>query len=91
MSKHNIVLGVLLVACSVGSVLAEDSLVQYRQLSVAEYKDKVAGEWIGQAVGVLWGQWTEGKWQGQIVPFDLKDWYRIKPEIQKQIQTIKNQ
>ena len=82
---------VLWVMCSVGSGFAEDSPVRYRELSMAEYKDKVAGGWIGQAIGVLWGQWTEGKWQGQIVPFDLKDWYRIKPEVQKQIQTIKDQ
>jgi hypothetical protein len=70
---------------------AKDNAVPYRQLTMVEYKDKVAGGWIGQAVGVLWGQWTEGKWQGQMVPFDLKDWYRIKPEVQKQIQGIKNQ
>jgi len=84
-------LSVLWVVCCVGSGFAEDSPVRYRELSMAEYKDKVAGGWIGQAVGVLWGQWTEGKWQGQTVPFDLKDWYRIKPEVQKQIQTIKDQ
>ena len=90
MSKCNIVLGVLLTACSVGSVLAGDSSVRYRQLSMAEYKDKVAGGWIGQAVGVLWGQWTEGKWQGQMVPFDLNDWYRIKEEVQARMQNIKD-
>jgi hypothetical protein len=84
-------LSMLWVVCCVGSGFAEDSPVRYRELSMAEYKDKVAGGWIGQAVGVLWGQWTEGKWQGQTVPFDLKDWYRIKPEVQKQIQAIKDQ
>ena len=73
MSKRNIVLGMLLIAYNVGSVLAGDSSIRYRQLSMADYKDKVAGGWIGQAVGVLWGQCTEGKWQGQMVPFDLKD------------------
>jgi hypothetical protein len=57
----------------------------YRQLPIAEYQDKVAGGWLGQAIGVLWGQWTEGKWQGEMVPFDLEEWYRIKPAIEKQI------
>ena len=52
--------------------------IQYRQLSMEVYKDKVAGGWVGQAIGVLWGQWTEGKWQATIVPFDLEEWYRIK-------------
>jgi len=58
----------------------------YRQISITEYQDKVAGGWIGQAIGVLWGQWTEGKWQGEMVPFDLEDWYRIKPEVEKEIE-----
>ncbi|HUV63482.1 MAG TPA: ADP-ribosylglycohydrolase family protein [Sedimentisphaerales bacterium] len=84
-------LSALLIVCCVGASFAQDNPVRYRELSMAEYKDKVAGGWIGQAVGVLWGQWTEGKWQGQMVPFDLKDWYRIKPEVQKQIQSIKDQ
>jgi hypothetical protein len=84
-------LSALSIVCCIGVSFAQDNPVRYRQLSVAEYKDKVAGGWIGQAVGVLWGQWTEGKWQGQMVPFDLKDWYRFKPEIQKQIQDIKDQ
>lgn len=54
---------------------------QFRQISMEDYTDKVAGGWLGQAIAVLWGQWTEGKWQGEMVPFDLEDWYRIKPEI----------
>ncbi len=84
-------LSVLLIVCSIGASFAQDNPVKYRELSMADYRDKVAGGWIGQAIGVLWGQWTEGKWQGQMVPFDLKDWYRFKPEIQKQIQSIKDQ
>jgi hypothetical protein len=39
--------------------------IQYRQISMEDYADKVAGGWLGQAIAVLWGQWTEGKWQGQ--------------------------
>jgi len=55
-----------------------DKEIQYRQISLEDYKDKVTGGWLGQAIGVLWGQWTEGKWQSTIVPFDLEDWYRCK-------------
>lgn len=51
----------------------------FRQISFDEYKNKVEGGWLGQAIAVLWGQWTEGKWQGEMVPFDLEDWYRLKP------------
>ncbi|MCK4894009.1 MAG: hypothetical protein KAT07_08580, partial [Calditrichia bacterium] len=39
---------------------------QFRQISMEEYADKVAGGWMGQAIAVLWGQWTEGKWQGEM-------------------------
>jgi len=67
-----------------------DSEIQYRQISMEEYADKVAGGWLGQAIAVLWGQWTEGKWQGEIVPFDLEDWYRIKPEITEKARAIKD-
>lgn len=91
MSTRKFGLSMLWIVCCVEASFAQDNPVRYRELSMAEYRDKVAGGWVGQAVGVLWGQWTEGKWQGQIVPFDLKDWYRIKPEVQKQIQGIKDQ
>ena len=91
MNMRNTMLSMLLTVYCVGPGFAEDNPVRYRQLSMAEYKDKVAGGWIGQAVGVLWGQWTEGKWQGQMIPFDLKDWYRIKSEVQSKMQTIKDQ
>jgi hypothetical protein len=52
--------------------------IQYRQLPMDVYKDKVEGGWVGQAIAVLWAQWTEGKWQGAMIPFDLEDWYRLK-------------
>ena len=55
-----------------------------------EYADKVAGGWMGQAIAVLWGQWTEGKWQGEMVPFDLEDWYRINPEINEKARAIED-
>lgn len=52
---------------------------EFRKLSVADYEDKVAGGWIGQAVGVLFGGETEFLWAGEIIPFDFDDWYRMKP------------
>jgi len=63
---------------------------QFRQISMEEYADKVAGGWLGQAIAVLWGQWTEGKWQGEMVPFDLEDWYRISPEINEKARAIED-
>jgi len=64
--------------------------IQYRQISLEDYQNKVAGGWIGQAIGVLHGQWTEGKWQGKIVPFDLEDWYRISPEVEEKARAVKD-
>ncbi|WP_372934296.1 ADP-ribosylglycohydrolase family protein [Mariniphaga sediminis] len=53
-----------------------DEKVHYRQISVEDYKDKIEGAWLGQAIAAMWGFPTESKWQGEIVPFDLEDWYR---------------
>ena len=47
--------------------------IQYRQITLENYIDKVEGGWLGQAIAVLWGQWTEGKWQGEMIPFDLEE------------------
>jgi ADP-ribosylglycohydrolase len=57
-----------------------DKVIQYRKISMEDYKDKVTGGWLGQAIGVLFGQDTEGKWLDEIVPFDLEDWYQFRPK-----------
>jgi len=51
----------------------------YRQISIESYEDKVAGGWLGQAIGVLLGEPTEFKWMGRIIPFDLENFCRLKP------------
>jgi hypothetical protein len=43
---------------------------QVRRLPVAEYVDKMKGAWIGQMAGVGWGQPTEFKVKGAIIPED---------------------
>ena len=35
-----------------------DNKIKYRQISLEDYKDKVAGGWLGQAIGVLYGQYS---------------------------------
>jgi len=40
-------------------------------ISWEEYLDKVEGGWLGQCIGVTYGETTEFKWQGSIMPFDL--------------------
>jgi ADP-ribosylglycohydrolase len=55
---------------------------EFRRLSVAEYRDKMAAGWIGQMVGVGWGGPTEFKWKGEIIPEDKMP--RWKPELVNQ-------
>ena len=51
----------------------------FRRLSIAEYRDKMAGGWIGQMAGVGWGGPTEFRWKGAIIPEDkMPVW---KPEM----------
>ncbi len=53
-----------------------------RQLSVAEYADKMKAGWLGQMAGVGWGGPTEFKSQGAIMPANLlPEW---KPEMVNQ-------
>lgn len=47
-----------------------DGADQYRKLSIAEYRDKMAAAWVGQMVGVGWGGPTEFRFKGEIIPED---------------------
>ena len=63
------------------ATLVESGLgaAEVRRLSMNEYRDKMAGGWIGQMAGVGWGGPTEFKWKGEIIPKDqLPRW---KPEM----------
>ena len=64
----------LLAVIAIMSTIGCSSEIQYRTISVEDYEDKVAGGWLGQATGVLWAQYTEGKWQGEMIPFVFDDW-----------------
>ena len=68
---------VLRIAVTVGCLSAlalviclQAHAAEFRRLPVAEYRDKMAGGWIGQMAGVGWGGPTEFKWQGAIIPED---------------------
>lgn len=43
---------------------------EMRILAVDEFRDKMAGGWIGQMAGVGWGGPTEFHWKGKIIPAD---------------------
>ena len=40
----------------------------FRRLSLADYRDKMEGAWIGQSVGVAYGAPTEFKYRGELAP-----------------------
>ncbi|MBE0534344.1 MAG: ADP-ribosylglycohydrolase family protein [Phycisphaerae bacterium] len=66
----------VLVVCAMVSVFAGSAAAQRqrrareRRLPVSEYVDKMKGGWIGQMAGVGWGEPTEFKWNGVIIPED---------------------
>jgi inosine-uridine nucleoside N-ribohydrolase len=67
MSQRLWVVG-LLVACFAGTPLFAETPV--RKISLKEYRDKMQGGWLGQMAGVGWGQPTEFKVRGTIIPED---------------------
>lgn len=53
------------------------------KISVADYRDKMAGAWIGQTVGVTYGAPTEFKYEAKIIDCDkLPVW---KPELMNEV------
>jgi hypothetical protein len=72
--KHVIIL--IIVANILPSISYAQDKAQFHEISIEVYRDKVAGGWVDQAIGFLYGQWTEFKWIGEKVPFDLEGWNR---------------
>jgi len=72
----------LALACLLGlfwplarSIDTSASAAEFRRLSVEEYRDKMAGGWLGQMAGVGWGGPTEFRWKGAIIPADkMPEW-----------------
>jgi hypothetical protein len=58
---------VVFVTCGAPAMAAEEKV---RRLPVGEYLDKMKAAWIGQMAGVGWGQPTEFKSNGAIIPED---------------------
>lgn len=49
--------------------------VEFRRLSVTEYRSKMKAGWLGQMAGVSWGAPTEFKWEDAIIPADkVPEW-----------------
>lgn len=65
-------MGLACAAMVIGVVSADTSAAgePYRRLTVTVYRDKMAGGWLGQMVGVAWGGPTEFRWLGKIIPAD---------------------
>lgn len=54
---------------------SEPSIQTERRITLAEYRDKMMGGWVGQMVGVGWGAPTEFRYKGTIIPEDeVPEW-----------------
>jgi hypothetical protein len=70
----------LVVLCCSGAVPSRAE--EFRRLSVREYRDKMKAAWLGQMIGVGWGQPTEFRVKGEVIPEDrMPPW---KPEMVNQ-------
>lgn len=69
----------MLLACGALCAFAEG---QFRRLPVAVFRDKMQGAWLGQTIGAAWGQPSEFKVKGAIIPEDKMPAWR--PEMVNQ-------
>jgi hypothetical protein len=62
-----------------GTSVSLAAAAEFRRLPVEQYRDKMAGGWLGQMAGVGWGGPTEFRFQGRIMPAsEMPEW---KPEM----------
>ncbi len=64
----------LLLAAFVPACSAAASKGQFREISLAVLRDRIAGGWAGQMIGVSYGAPTEFKARGAILEGDLTPW-----------------
>lgn len=55
-------------AVGVAILAVETAGAAERRISIEDYRDRMEGAWIGQMVGVSWGQPTEFRWSDAIIP-----------------------
>jgi hypothetical protein len=71
MKKNLLILTLFLFILPLNSVRA----VEFRELPVSTYIDKMKAGWLGQMAGVGWGGPTEFKWKGEIIPAEsMPEW-----------------
>jgi hypothetical protein len=69
MRPANWKISLVVIVCSFASLCTGSAIAEeFRRLSVAEYRDRMAAGWIGQMVGVGWGAPTEFDFKGEIIP-----------------------
>lgn len=63
--------------------------VELRELSWDTYVDKVKGGWLGEVIGVQFGEATEGKFSGKIIPFEMPSYMKLSTKAQAQLDKTK--
>ncbi len=61
----------LVFSCSTFPPSAEQTSNEYKQISRATLKDKIAGGWAGKMIGVSYAGWTEFSSNGKIIEYDI--------------------
>jgi hypothetical protein len=56
------------VGCLATGLTGVTTAEEFRRISAAEYRDRMAAGWLGQMAGVGWGAPTEFKFKGEIIP-----------------------
>lgn len=77
--------GLTLLALLTFCLLAAAPPRKIKQISLEELRDKIAGGWAGQMIGVSFGAPTEFRYQGKIIEGDLPKWTpdRVKNAIEQ--------
>ena len=59
-----------------------------RYLTEETYLEKIKGAWLGQMIGVTFAEHFNLRWQNEIVPFNINNYMRIRPEIVKKMNRV---
>jgi hypothetical protein len=67
-------LTILLALLASALVFSQSRSSNYREITLEEFRDKIAGGWAGQMIGVSFGAPTEFRYREKIIEGDLPKW-----------------
>ncbi len=76
MNRH--LISVLLII--LGLTACDTSIRVRRLYPLKTYRNKIEGAWLGQMIGLSFGEHFNLRWQNRMVPFTIDDFLKLKPE-----------